>query len=112
MTLNTKQKQDLKAKAHALKPVVLIGEKGVTPAVMKEIEGAIAHHELIKIRIASNDRDERREMIQAICEAASAELVQIIGSIGVLYRKSKSEAKPVAKAKSNAKPKVRAKRKS
>lgn len=88
MALTTKQKQDLKGKAHKLKPVVLIGEKGVTPAVLKEIDAALAHHELIKIRIASNDRDARRKMINEICTTSSAELVQIIGNIGVLYRKS------------------------
>lgn len=86
MTLSTKQKQELKAKAHSLKPVVLIGNKGISPAVLKEIDGALAHHELIKVRIASNDRDERRAMMAEICESTKAELVQTIGNIGVFYR--------------------------
>lgn len=88
MTLTTKEKQELKAKAHKLKPVILIGGKGVTPAVLKEIEGAISHHELIKVRVASNDRDARRAMLAEICEATQAELVQTIGNIGVFYRKT------------------------
>lgn len=86
MTFTTKQKQDLKAKAHKLKPVILIGGKGVTPAVLKEIDGALSHHELIKIRIASNDRDARRTMLTEIADATKAELVQTIGNIGVFYR--------------------------
>jgi RNA-binding protein len=86
MTLTTRQKQDLKAKAHSLKPVVLIGGNGATPAVLKEIDGALAHHELIKVRIASNDRDARRAMLAEISASTKAELVQTIGNIGVFYR--------------------------
>ena len=87
MTLDTKQKQELKAKAHSLKPVVLIGNKGMSPAVLKEIDGALAHHQLIKVRIASNDREARKVMTAEICESLSAQLVQSIGNIAVIYRK-------------------------
>ncbi len=86
MTLNTKQKQALKAQAHKLKPVILIGGKGLTPSVLKEIDGALNHHELIKIRIASNDRDARRAMLAEITEATQSQLIQTIGNIGVFYR--------------------------
>lgn len=88
MTLNTKQKQDLKGKAHKLKPVILIGGKGLTPAVLKEVDGALNHHELIKIRVASSDRDERRAILIEIAASTQSELIQTIGNIGVFYRKT------------------------
>lgn len=87
MLLTTKGRQALKARAHKLKPVVLIGSQGLTEAVLNEIDRALNDHELIKVRIAGNDREERRAMITAMCEAKSAELVQIIGHIAVLFRR-------------------------
>jgi RNA-binding protein len=89
MPLNTKSRQALKAKAHPLKPVVLLGNHGLTEAVLKEIDRAISDHELIKIRIPVEDRDERKAIAAQICEAMKAELVQLIGAIGVFYRKRK-----------------------
>lgn len=88
MALTPKGRQILKARAHALKPVVLIGNHGLTEAVLKEIDRALFDHELIKVRIASNDRDERKAAFEAICEQTKAQIVQNIGNIGVLYRPS------------------------
>jgi RNA-binding protein len=87
MTLNTKQKQQLKAKAHKLKPVVMLGNQGFSPAVKKEMDRALHDHELIKIRVPEKDRDLRRELLSEICAECEAELVQTIGNIGVIYRK-------------------------
>ena len=86
MPLTPKIKQQLKAKAHKLKPVIMIGNKGLTDAVNKEIDKALHDHELIKIRIQTNDRECRRELFAQICEVNQAEIVQMIGSIGVVYR--------------------------
>lgn len=86
MPLTPKIKQQLKAKAHTLKPVILIGNNGLTDAVNKEIDRALHDHELIKIRIQTNDRELRRELFNQLCEANHAELVQVIGNIGVIYR--------------------------
>lgn len=86
MTLNAKQRQALKAKAHKLKPVVMIGNQGLTAAVNKEIDRALNDHELIKVRIGGEDRDERRACYEEICTTHSAEPVQLIGSIAVIYR--------------------------
>jgi RNA-binding protein len=88
MPLSTKQKQQLKGLAHKLKPIVMIGNNGLTAAVNSEIDRALNDHELIKIRIQSTDRDLRRQLFTDLCEANSAELVQVIGAIGVIYRKS------------------------
>lgn len=90
-TLSTKHKQLLKAKAHSLKPVVMLGDKGLTEAVLKETDGALDVHELIKIRIAGQDRDARRAVFTEICEQLKAELIQVVGNIGIIYRKRKED---------------------
>lgn len=88
MPLNPKQRQQLKGKAHSLKPIVFIGHNGLTEAVNKEVDRALNDHELIKMRIAHDDRVVRRELYAEICKIHQAELVQQIGCIGVLYRKN------------------------
>jgi len=85
--VNPIQKKKLKAQAHALNPVVMIGQSGLTPAVLKEINLALDTHELIKIKIRA-ERDERNAISQQICTDTQAQLVQSIGQIAVLYRKN------------------------
>lgn len=93
MTLIPKQKQALKAQAHALHPVVLIGNNGLTENVKKEIDVALEAHELIKIRLQETDKKSKQETFKIICEAARAEAVQLIGKVGILYRESKRKNK-------------------
>jgi len=81
-------KKLLRAKAHALKPVVITGQAGLTPALLNEIDAALEHHELIKIRVNAQDREERAEMVEQICVESRAELVQSIGHIVAVYRKN------------------------
>ena len=88
MSLSVKHKQRLKAKAHALNPVVFIGQQGITENVINEINHNLTDHELIKIRIQENDREVRHEMFHATCEAVLGEAVQLIGKIGIIYRKN------------------------
>lgn len=88
MALNEKQKKEFRTRGHALKPVVTIGGSGLTDAVMRELELSLEHHELMKIRISGAERDSRRRMIDDICERSGAELVQAIGNIALIYRKS------------------------
>lgn len=88
MTLETKFKQQLKAAAHKLKPVVMIGSNGLTPAIINEINRALNDHELIKIKIAGEDREQRKATVAEICQANHAELVQVIGRILIIYRKN------------------------
>ena len=78
----------LKAKAHALEPVVIVGGKGLTDEVVKEVDRALTAHELIKVRAPSLDRDARDEAFKTLCEKTGAEAVQQIGKIFVLYRKN------------------------
>ncbi len=86
MPLNRKQLVFLRGKAHSLAPVVSIGNAGLSDAVMLEIEIALAHHELIKIKLGSDDRNVRSEMCEKICQSMDAEMVQQIGKVAVMYR--------------------------
>lgn len=88
MTLTTKDKQQFKAKAHSLKPIVFIGQKGLTAEVKKEIDRALTDHELIKVRIRTEDRESRQALLTEICTALHAENIQCIGGIGIIYRKN------------------------
>ncbi|MDE1514793.1 MULTISPECIES: ribosome assembly RNA-binding protein YhbY [Vibrio] len=88
MNLSNKQKQHLKGLAHNLKPVVLMGANGLTEAVLAEIEIALDHHELIKIKVVSEDRETKLLIVDAIVRETGAEKVQVIGKVLVLYRQS------------------------
>lgn len=88
MPLNEKQKRHLRALGHKLKPVVLTGNAGLTEAVYREIDAALAHHELIKVRVNAEDRGDRDAMITEICDHSEAQLIQRIGHIALLYRRN------------------------
>lgn len=95
-------RQALKGRAHHLHPLVIIGDAGLTPAVLREIDIHLKSHELIKIRVAGDGRDARMAMIDNICTALDASPVQHIGKILVIYRPrpaegAKQEAKPAAR---------------
>lgn len=95
MKLNTKQKQFLRTQAHHLNPVVLLGQHGLTDAVMAEIELALTIHELIKVRVPGQDREDKKTIINQISETTGAELVQTVGHIAVLYRPHPDEPRLV-----------------
>lgn len=88
MSLAPKVRQQLKGKAHSLKPIVFIGINGLTETVNQEVDRALTDHELVKIRIQHADREERRALFAQACKAHRAEPIQFIGSIGTLYRKN------------------------
>lgn len=91
MSLSATQRRALKARAHALDPVVRIGGHGLTAAVEKEIDLSLTAHELIKVHVAGEDRDTRRALLEQICQATGAEPVQCIGRMLVLWRESPRE---------------------
>lgn len=90
--MNTTFKQSLKAKAHHLKPVVLLGAKGLTPAVIEETNVALTSHELIKIKINGAEKEDRRTIAIELCNQLNAELIQLIGTIVIIYRKNDEAA--------------------
>lgn len=87
------ERSALRAEAHGLKPVVIIGEAGLTPAVMKEIAASLDSHGLIKVRVFGDDREARVAMYETICEELDAAPVQHIGKLLVIYRPKKETVK-------------------
>lgn len=87
--LTSKQRKFLRAKAHDLKPVVIIGAAGLTDNIHNEIDIALEHHELIKVRINSADKDSQKKLVNSICVKSRGIAVQTIGHILVLFRKIK-----------------------
>ncbi len=86
MPITQAQRRHLRKLAHHLKPVVIIGGAGLTDAVLAEIDGALAHHELIKVRVNAADREERQAMIERIADATGSDWVLSIGHVAVFYR--------------------------
>lgn len=88
-TLTGKQKNYLRGIAHSLNPVVTIGGKGLTENVFDEIELALEHHELVKIKLPSNSKSEKVALLARITDQSQSYPVQIIGRVGVIYRPNK-----------------------
>ena len=86
LSLSVAQRLELKGRAHTLKPIVIIGNAGLTPAVLDEIERSLKSHDLLKIRVMNDDREAREAMLQEICEQLKAGPVQHIGKVLVVYR--------------------------
>ncbi len=95
MTINNTQKKFLRQAAHHLKPVVWAGQNGITKSLITEIDEALEHHELIKIKCRLGEREERDAGIKEICKKTGADLVQRIGNIVTIYKKNNE--KPVIK---------------
>ncbi len=91
MNLTNKQKQFLKGLAHPLNPVVMLGNNGLTEGVVAEIDQALTHHELIKVKIAAEDREVKQLIVDAIVRETQAINVQVIGKVLVLYRQSEEK---------------------
>ncbi|MDX5299210.1 MAG: ribosome assembly RNA-binding protein YhbY [Gammaproteobacteria bacterium] len=89
MPLSSEQRRQYRAIAHSLKPVIIIGEKGWSEGLQLEIERALDDHELIKVKLASNDRETRAELLDILCTHTGAEKVQTIGKIAVVVRRAR-----------------------
>ncbi|MCC7329301.1 MAG: ribosome assembly RNA-binding protein YhbY [Gammaproteobacteria bacterium] len=86
MQLTESQKRHLRGLAHHLNPCVHIGTAGLSPAVMTELDGALAHHELLKVRVRAADRETRDALITELASRSGSTLVTRIGNVAVLYR--------------------------
>ncbi|WP_374517237.1 ribosome assembly RNA-binding protein YhbY [Undibacterium squillarum] len=93
LKLTPAERSDLRSQAHGLKPVVLIGEAGLSETVVKEIDAALNAHGLIKVRVFGDDREARIEIYDTICADLNAAPIQHIGKLLVLYRPQKDDAK-------------------
>ena len=99
MKLTNKQIQFLRGEAHSLKPVVQLGSNGFTEGVLAEIENALGIHELIKIKIPAEDREELSLYVEAIVRETKGVKVQLIGKTLILFKQSKDKKIELPKAK-------------
>jgi len=95
MSLNNQQVRALRAEAHRvkLKPVVMIGQHGLSENVLIELEQTLAHHELIKVRVPAQEKGDKKGLNTEICEKLNADLIQSIGHVIVLFRKNPKSQK-------------------
>lgn len=93
LKLTPAERSELRSEAHALNPVVIIGEAGLTPSVLKEIDVSLDAHGLIKVRVFGDDREARIAIYETICEKLGAAPIQHIGKLLVLYRPKKEAQK-------------------
>jgi RNA-binding protein len=93
MSLTSAQIRELKKLAHPLKPVVMVGQHGLSENVLAEIDSTLDIHELIKVKLAGADKADRESLSQQIVEGLSANLVQIIGRVAIFYRANPKKKK-------------------
>jgi putative YhbY family RNA-binding protein len=96
--LTPAERQELRARAHALRPVVTIADNGLTPNVLTELERSLQAHELIKVRLQGIEREEREALLTDICDRLDAAPVQRIGNILVIWRAKREEKAPTTPA--------------
>jgi putative YhbY family RNA-binding protein len=99
MNLTPAERSALRSQAHGLSPVVMIGESGLTPAVVKEADTALKAHGLIKVRVFGDDREARVSYYETLCEQLGAAPVQHIGKLLVLYRPKVDKPKAASTAR-------------
>ena len=95
MTLTEKQKKYLRGLAHPRNPIVMIGQHGLTPGVIQELDLALTAHELVKVRARVGDREARDTILTELADKCTAELVQRIGNVAVFYRPKKDQPRIV-----------------
>ena len=88
MMLSAADKKQYRAIAHNLNPIIIVGDNGLSEGLIEELNRALHDHELIKVKIAQRDRDERQQMIDELVKISGAELVQSIGKVIVLLKKN------------------------
>lgn len=86
LDISSQERSALRAAAHPLRPVVLIGDRGLSESVLKEIDRNLSAHHLIKVRVGGEERDARETMLEAICESLSCAPVHHLGKTLIIYR--------------------------
>ncbi|QBB71352.1 ribosome assembly RNA-binding protein YhbY [Pseudolysobacter antarcticus] len=89
--ISNTQRRYLRGLAHQLKPVIMVGNKGITESLLKEFDSALARHELVKVKLSSEDRDERKSQIAAMADSGQAEVVQSVGRVALYFRRNSEE---------------------
>ena len=93
--LTSAQSRFLRGQAHGLKPLLQVGGKGISDALVAEVDGALEHHELLKVKVAAEDREVRDALIEQLVQRTDAALVQRIGHTAILFRPSKDHRRIV-----------------
>ncbi len=93
MSLSNSQKRYLRGLAHALSPVIMVGNKGLTAPLLDEFSSALDRHELVKVKLAGDDRDARKQQIAELAESAKVDVVQTIGHVASFFRRNADEPK-------------------
>lgn len=93
MGLSESQKKLLRGLGHQLKPVITVGDAGLSESLLKEFSSTIDHHELIKVRVRAGDRETRDQIIGELCDKESADLVTRIGNVALIYRRNNEKPK-------------------
>jgi RNA-binding protein len=88
MTLSEKQKKHLRRLGHPLSPIVMLGNAGLTPGVVMELDRALADHELVKVSARLGERSARDAALETLATQTSSEIVQRVGNVGLFYRRS------------------------
>ncbi|MDH1105033.1 YhbY family RNA-binding protein [Pseudomonas otitidis] len=88
MALSQEHKKQYKSIGHHLKPVLIVAENGLTEGVLAELDRALNDHELIKVQFRITEREDRRALIDELCDAGKCELVQVIGKMALIYRRN------------------------
>lgn len=86
MNLSESNKKYLRGLGHELKPLVMVGDAGLSKSLLAEFESTLDHHELIKVRVRVGDRKARDEIIEKLCSEGAAALIQRVGNVALLYR--------------------------
>lgn len=102
--LTPAQRRALRARAHHLDPVVTIGQHGLTPAVLREIDVALKAHELIKVRVFDDDREAREAVLEDVCAALDAAAVQHLGKLLIIWRENPDAGQPAPRPPRKARP--------
>ena len=95
MALSEAQKKYLRGLGHSLKPLVMVGDAGLSESLLAEFESTLAHHELLKVRVRVGDRKARDAIIEELCGTSGAALVQRVGNMALLYRENPEKQKIV-----------------
>jgi len=86
MNLSESNKKYLRGLGHQLKPIIMVGDAGLSESLLAEFESTLDHHELIKVRVRVGDRKARDEIIEELCSKSAAALIQRVGNVALLYR--------------------------
>lgn len=101
MQLSESQKKKLRAIGHTLKPIVTVGSAGLTESVIEEFARSLEHHELMKVKISADDREQRDDIIDRLCTSAKAKLIQRVGNIALICKIRNKKSKILTQISSN-----------